>query len=88
MAVSPKRFPLDRSPAYWINRLARDLAGFLHRSFLAAGFDVTAPQWAVLNRLWEEEGLHQSDLAARIVRDRHNLARIIWGMEKKGLIRR
>ncbi len=81
-------FPIDNSPGFLINRLTRELNNFLNHSFSTAGFNITVPQWAVLNRLWEEEGLHQSELAARIVRDRHNLARIIAGMERNGLIRR
>ncbi len=81
-------FSIDQSPGYQINRLARDLSMYLQRKFSRAGFEITAPQWAVLNRLWEEEGLHQSELADRVVRDRHNMARIIAAMEKRGLIRR
>lgn len=81
-------FSLDRSPGYQINRLARDLSFLLQQLFRDGGYDITPPQWTVLNRLWEEEGLHQSELASRIVKDRHNMARILAGMERQGLIQR
>ena len=83
-----KVYPLDNSPGYIINRLARELNACLYRAFRSKGFDITAQQWAVLNRLWEIEGLHQSDLAARTTKNRHNMARILKQLETRGLIKR
>ena len=81
-------FPLDNSPGYIINRLARELNACLYRSFRRHGFEITAQQWAVLNRLWEIEGLHQSELAEKTTKNRHNMARILNNLEAKGLIKR
>ena len=81
-------FPLDESPGYLIHCLDNLLSAGLNRSFRNAGFDITPEQWGVLSRLWEEEGLHQSALAARTSKDRHNMARILQLMEKRGLIAR
>ena len=83
-----KVYPLDNSPGYIINRLARELNACLYRAFRSKGFEITAQQWAVLNRLWEIEGLHQSDLAARTTKNRHNMARILKQLETRGLIKR
>ena len=83
-----KVFPLDNSPGYIINRLARELNACLYRAFHSKGFDITAQQWAVLNRLWEIEGLHQSELAEKTTKNRHNMARILKQMETRGLVKR
>ena len=81
-------FPLDNSPGYIINKLARELNACLYRSFRKEGFEITAQQWAVLNRLWEMHGLHQSELAERTTKNRHNMARFVKQLESKGLVKR
>ncbi|MDX2440849.1 MAG: MarR family transcriptional regulator [Desulfobacterales bacterium] len=79
-------FPLDNSPGYIINSLAREMNAFLYRSFREKGFEITAQQWAVLNRLWEMEGLHQSKLAQQTTKNRHNMTMILKQLEAKGFI--
>jgi DNA-binding MarR family transcriptional regulator len=65
------------------------LSAGLARTLAAAGRpDLTPEQWAVLSRLWEQEGLHQSRLAVRVGKDRHNLTRILNLMDKHGLVAR
>jgi MarR family transcriptional regulator, organic hydroperoxide resistance regulator len=49
---------------------------------------VTPQQWAVLNRLWEQDGLSQAELAERTFKDPPNTARILDRVERKGLVRR
>jgi DNA-binding MarR family transcriptional regulator len=83
-----KAFPLDNSPGYLINRLAAKMNAVLHKAFKSAGFNVTAQQWAVLNRLWEEDGLHQNELAERTTKNRHNMSRMLTVLEKQGLLKR
>ena len=81
-------FPLDRSPGYIIHRLDTQLAAGLQRAFQARGHAITTEQWGVLSRLWEREGIHQSELAARTGKDRHNIARIVKLLERNGFIHR
>lgn len=83
-----KAFPLDNSPGYLINRLAAKMNAVLHKAFKSAGFNVTAQQWAVLNRLWEEDGLHQNELAELTTKNRHNMSRMLTVLEKQGLLKR
>ena len=83
-----KAYPLDNSPGYLINRLATKMNSVLHREFKSAGYNITAQQWAILNRLWEENGLHQSLLAERTTKNRHNVSRMITVLEKQKLIKR
>jgi DNA-binding MarR family transcriptional regulator len=81
-------FPLDNSPGFIIYRTATKLKAELSRALHAAGFSVTPEQWAVLNRLWENEGESQTILAERTSKDRHNMTRILDLLEKNGLVRR
>lgn len=81
-----KVFPLDESPGFLIHRLDSKMASGLQRKFSAQGFDITPEQWGVLSRLWEEDGIHQTELAARTSKDRHNITRILKLMEKNGFI--
>lgn len=81
-------FPLDESPGFLIHRVDTELAAGLQRVFQAEGLDLTPEQWGVLNRLWEEDGIHQARLAHRVGKDRHNIARILALMEKNGYILR
>jgi DNA-binding MarR family transcriptional regulator len=60
----------------------------LQRAFQSQGFDLTPEQWGVLNRLWANEGIHQSFLAEKTGKDRHNITRILNLLEKKGLTKR
>lgn len=79
-------FNLDDSVGYLINIVAGKLKNELNRHFTA--FDITPEQWAVLNRLWEKDGITQKDLAERTFKDQPNIGRILDKLEKKGLIRR
>lgn len=81
-----KVFPLDNSPGYMINILAREMNACLYRSFREKGFGITPQQWAVLNRLWEMEGLHQSKLAEKTTKNKHNMTMILKQLEKKGFV--
>lgn len=81
-----KVFPLDNSLGYIVNSIAREMNACLYRSFREKGFEITAQQWAVLNRLWEIEGLHQSKLAQKTTKNRHNMAMILKQLEIKGFV--
>ncbi len=80
--------PLEESPGFLIHRLKSELAAGLQRAFQKAGHNVTPEQWGVLSRLWEQDGVHQSELAQRTEKDRHNMARILNLLEGNGLVER
>jgi len=83
-----KVFPLDGSPGFIIHRADTQMKAGLSRAFQANGFDITPEQWGVLSRLWQSEGIHQSELAARTAKDRHNITRILSLLEKNGYVHR
>src|ERR671918_1689936 len=79
-------FQLDNSYGYLINLAAQRLKYELHRTFQAHGYDITPEQWAVLNRLWEEDGLSQVELAERTFKDKPGTTRILNLLEKKVVV--
>lgn len=81
-------FSLDQSLGFVVNRTATCMRSQLMADFEAHGFDITSDQWLVLNRLNEEDGISQKELAIRVYKDKTNTARIIEIMERKGLIER
>ena len=81
-------FNLDDSFGYLINLAAQRLKHELHQTFQTKGYDITPEQWAVLNRLWEEDGLSQVELAERTFKDKPGTTRILNLLEKKGVVAR
>ena len=79
-------FRLDDSYGYLINLAAQRLRYELHQTFQAKGYDVTPEQWAVLNRLWEQDGLSQVELAERTFKDKPSTTRILNLLEKKKIV--
>lgn len=51
-------------------------------------YDLTPEQWSILNRLGEQDGITQKELAERTFKDQPNTARILDKLEKKQLLRR
>lgn len=49
-------------------------------------YGLTQEQWAVLNLLWETNGITQKTLASRSLKDQPNMTRILRHLEQKGLI--
>lgn len=81
-------YPQDESLGYAIHRLDTLLAVTLERSFQAAGFNVTPEQWGVLSKLWEGDGIHQSELSRKVSKDKHTMTRILSLLERNGLVKR
>ncbi len=79
-------FKLDDSFGFWVNVVAGKLKNELNRSI--SQYNITAEQWAVLNRLWEEDGVTQKDLADKTGKDQPNTGRILGKLENKGLVKR
>ncbi|MGI8647268.1 MAG: MarR family transcriptional regulator [Acidimicrobiales bacterium] len=82
------QFKLDDSIGFLINRTAVYLKRELQRNFRRHGYTVTAEQWALLNRLWEQEGLSQVQLAEQTFNDKPNVTRMLGVLEKDGLVYR
>jgi DNA-binding MarR family transcriptional regulator len=79
-------FTLDESLGYLINRTARRLKHELDQAFKINGHDITPEQWTLLNRLWQQEGLSQVELAKQTFKDKPNVTRILDILERKQLL--
>ncbi len=81
-----KLFPLDESPFFWIYRTHTRGINFFRRVLQTAGYNLTPEQCLVLVRLRELEGINQAQLGERLLKDRHNITRILNVLEGRGLI--
>jgi DNA-binding MarR family transcriptional regulator len=86
MSLPYQLFPIDQSPGFIIHKMDSQLAAGLQREFQDKGYPITPEHWGVLSKLWEKDGTHQSELAERINKDRHNMSRIVTLLEKNGFI--
>ncbi|CAM3043396.1 MarR family transcriptional regulator [Paenibacillus sediminis] len=55
---------------------------------LLSPFNIAPEQNLILLLLWENDGLSQSELSAKLGKDKTNIARMVLNLEQKGLIRR
>ncbi len=51
-----------------------------------AGYTITLEQWIILNTLWDNEGLIQTEIAKKAFKDKTNLTRILDKMERDDLV--
>ena len=79
-------FTLEKSIGYLINKTAIKLKNELLNNFRAKGFHITTEQWAVLMCLKEKAGRTQNEIAAKLIKDKTNVSRILDGMQKRQLI--
>ena len=79
----------DESKAFGL--LIADLSRLLRRVFDARMKDkvpVSSSQWYVLVRLWQNDGLSQSELAERVEIEQSSLVRHLDNLEAQGFINR
>lgn len=79
-------FDKSRSAGFLANHLARLFAHGLHARIHPLG--LAPAQFMTLLELWDEEGLTQADLVARLDVEQATMANTLARMERDGLIRR
>lgn len=79
---------VENAIGFWIHRVYQASRNELYRAFRAEGEEITPEQWAVLIRLWEHDGLTQSELSEATFRDAPTMSRIVDSMERQGLLER
>ena len=79
---------LDNAICFWEHRVYQAERNEMYRAFREHGEDITPEQWAVLIRLWEQDGRAQSELSEATFRDAPTMSRIIDSMETRGLLQR
>lgn len=79
---------LDQSTGYLVHITGLLLKRELIEIIKKHGIDVTPEQWAILNRLSENQGLTQKELAKSSFKDTANVTRILDKLEAKNLVER
>jgi MarR family transcriptional regulator, organic hydroperoxide resistance regulator len=79
---------LDNAIGFWIHRVYQASRNELFRGFREAGASVTPEQWAILVRLWENDGQTQTALSDSTFRDKPTMSRILDVLERDGLVTR
>lgn len=76
----------DRSLSFLVRQAHRAFVTRLADRLVPHG--VSAAEWAVLRRLWQQEGLTQVDLADCMRVRKASLTAVLTSLERKGFIRR
>jgi MarR family transcriptional regulator, organic hydroperoxide resistance regulator len=76
----------DRSLSFLVRQAHRAFVATLAGRLLPHG--VSVAEWAVLRRLWQQEGFTQVDLADRMGVRKASLTSVLAGLERKGFVRR
>ena len=79
---------LTRSLGFILINTSMRIKDELRKGFAEEGFDITPDQFAVLIRLWNEDGLSQKELCEKTLKTKSNMTRILDSMEKKGFVSR
>lgn len=75
---------LEDSIGFLINRAAFAMKRSLEHKFTA--HDLTAPQWAVLNQLWQKDGQSLVELGNNLYFDKATMTGIIDRLDRKFLL--
>lgn len=81
-------FDFDTSIGFLVNKAAALLKRSLYQEFKQEGYNITPEHWAVLNLLWKEDGVSQTEISDKLSKDKANVTHILNVMERKNLIRR
>lgn len=79
-------FDLDESLGFLLNRAALAMKRALEERLEPYG--LTAPQWAVLARLWQKDGQPLSSVGRSLHLDKPTITGVIDRLEKKRLVKR
>ncbi len=79
-----RKFKIEDSLGFIINKVNGKLKNELYQELKE--YDITPEQWAVLNFLWEGDGVTPKELADLTFKDKSNTNRILDNLQKKGLI--
>lgn len=78
------KFKLDDSLGFILNKVNTKLKNELFQRLKEN--DITPEQWAILNCLWEQEGITPKELADMTFKDKPNTNRILERLKIKGLV--
>ena len=81
-------FSVDDALGFVINRAAIIMRKRLNHISNKEGVDITPEEFAILGRLWEEDGLLQTVLTDKTLKDKTTVTRLLERLIKKSLIKK
>ncbi|GAB7053262.1 MULTISPECIES: MarR family winged helix-turn-helix transcriptional regulator [unclassified Paenibacillus] len=77
---------LDEYISIFIHQTDLTLTSYIKKQL--APYNLAPEQNLVMMLLWEKDGLTQNEIAELLVKDKTNVARMLFNLEQKGFIRR
>jgi len=82
------KFNFDESVGFLVYIANRLLVGNLSRAIAHSDIPLTTEQYRALYKIWQQDGLTQSELAAKLYQDKSSMSRLVSHLEDKGYITR
>lgn len=78
----------NKQIGYYLERTTRQVKLAFTQAFIKAGIDLTPEQWVLLDYLMSENGVSQTELAAKSYKNAPTVSRIIDVLERKNYVER
>lgn len=81
-----ENFKIEDALGAVVNRAAIIIRKKLTDYLKEAGYDITPEEFSILSRLWDEDGLFQTEITERTLKDKTRVTRLLGGLIEKSLI--
>ena len=81
-----KDFNIDNSLGFIVAKTNYFMKSYFSKLIKDNDFNVTTEQWAILNAVYHNPGVSQTDLARSCLKDKTNVTRILDLLVKKGYV--
>lgn len=79
-------FKIEDTLGFIINRAAIIIRKRLAKMTKEAGYDITPEEFALLSRLWEEDGIQQTILTEKTLKDKTRVTRLLTRLIEKSYV--
>lgn len=79
-------FEIEKSLGFSINRASIILRKRLTIMLKDAGYNITPEEFSILSRLWEEDGISQSELVDKTIKDKSRVTRLLGSLFEKSYV--
>lgn len=79
-------YTIENMLGFNINRAAIIFRKRLSQALKDKGIDITPEEFAILSRLWEDDGILQNHLVEKTLKDKTRVARLLGNLKDKSLI--
>lgn len=77
---------LNEFISIFIHQTDLELTGYIKNKLLP--YNIAPEQNLIMMLLWEKDGLSQNEIASKLDKDKTNIARMAFGLEQKGFVKR